>query len=154
MVEVEEAFVTDLKVLLKRIEDFFKDLLVILVRNHINEIEYVLKENETNISEHMKMLEDVINKPFLVMTFAEAKALVEANLHKIKKSAFANANNLTKEEELFIVNYNDNTPVFVIDWPKNVKPFYMKQSEENSDLVRKLKSKELLVFYSLLTFLF
>ena len=37
---------------------------------------------------------------------------------------------IAKEHEKYITEYFDG-PVFITDWPKDIKSFYMKQSEDN-----------------------
>lgn len=141
MIEAEEAFVTNLEIVLQRIENCIKELTSSLVSKHSNEIEYMLKHNETDSAQHLKMLENVIMQPFTVMTFSEAKSLIQNNKDKIIKANPKDTFNFTKEEELFIVDKNNNTPVFVIDWPKNAKPFYMKECIDDPHLVSVQKCK-------------
>lgn len=42
---------------------------------------------------------------------------------------------LSKEHELFLVNHNNNVPIFVTDWPANIKPFYMKPHSNDASKV-------------------
>lgn len=136
MIEAEESFVSDIKCVLERIEGCLKDVISFLVSNNLNEIEYILKHNETDDKQHLELLSNVINKPFTVMTFSEAKSFLSKNKDKLVKSDNYSPHYLSKEEELFIVSSNNNIPVFVVEWPKFGKPFYMKECPGNPDLVK------------------
>ncbi|KAK6625833.1 hypothetical protein RUM43_006132 [Polyplax serrata] len=135
MIEAEESFVSDIKCVLERIEGCLKDVISFLVSNNLSEIEYILKHNETDDKQHLELLSNVINKPFTVMTFSEAKSFLSKNKDKLVKSENYSPHCLSKEEELFLVSSNNNIPVFVVEWPKFGKPFYMKECLGNPDLV-------------------
>ena len=42
---------------------------------------------------------------------------------------------LSKEHEKFLVKYFSNQPVFVVDYPKDLKPFYMKANCDGNTVI-------------------
>ena len=144
MIEAEEAFVKDINVILERMENCIKCNISSLLDKNLKEIEYLIKENETDVKDQMKMLENVLNKSFTIMTFIEAKEIVNKNRDKISHVS-GKSNNFTKEEELFLVKNNNNIPIFVIDWPKENMAFYMK---EKNDLVSTRKNFKINFLFS------
>lgn len=131
MIEAEEAFVNSIDDILRTMENLVKSLLSSAVSKCAGDIEYILNYNETDSDQHFKMLETIIEKPFIIITFSEALDILEKNL-KLEKAN----DGLTKEQELALVKYHDNVPVFVINWPKKIKPFYMKETDGDPNLVR------------------
>lgn len=83
-----------------------------------------------------------LNEKFLYLTYNEAIDILEKNIDKLTINV-KRGDSLSKEHELFIVNYCNNIPVFIINWPKEIKPFYMKECQDDST---KVKSLELLLF--------
>lgn len=74
-----------------------------------------------------------LDKPFPVITYAEAVDILQRNADKIKSDVNFD-DGFNKEHELFLVQHT-GTPVSVVDWPKKLKPFYMKQNEQNPNNV-------------------
>lgn len=54
---------------------------------------------------------------------------------KTFKSSPRNGHDLGAEHELFLVEHTGGRPTFLVDWPANIKPFYMRTKEEDSNLV-------------------
>lgn len=67
------------------------------------------------------------------MTFDEA-----SNLLKDKANSIVDPKKgLSREQELLLVErLNANRPIFVIDWPKEIKPFYMRECAYDETKVR------------------
>ena len=63
------------------------------------------------------------------MTYEKALDILERHSDKFS-SHVQRGKGLGKEHELFLVKYAD-CPVFVIDWPADIKSFYMKQSKQD-----------------------
>ena len=57
---------------------------------------------------------------FTIMPYAHAMKLLE------KTNPLAGLN---REDELKLVKMNNGVPIFVINWPKAIKPFYMRECE-------------------------
>jgi asparaginyl-tRNA synthetase len=78
----------------------------------------------------------LIQKPFEVMTYEQAIDILDRHsgnfVSQVKKGQ-----GLGKEHELYLVKHAGDCPVFVVDWPSDIKPFYMKQSpQDNSKVFR------------------
>jgi asparaginyl-tRNA synthetase len=52
-----------------------------------------------------------------------------------KKTEIKFGEDLNKEQEKLLVDHFDQTPVFVTNYPKSMKPFYMRQNDSNPTLV-------------------
>lgn len=73
-----------------------------------------------------EILDHMITHPFTVMTFEEASQLLKDKASSIVEPG----KGLSREQELIIVEkLNGNRPVFVIDWPSDIKPFYMRECD-------------------------
>lgn len=125
MLEVEQAFIDKLEDVMNIIEKLLKNI-----------TETVINKGEEDI---IRCREEVSNfnwlqKPFIVLTYKEAASILEKN--KKQFTAGFNVNrSFTKEHENFLVNYCGDTPTFIINWPKNLKPFYMKNCIDNNTQV-------------------
>lgn len=62
-----------------------------------------------------------IDKEFVTMTYLEAKSILA------KKDLDTAEEGINKEQELVLVEHC-GVPVFVVEWPKHMKSFYMKES--------------------------
>ena len=67
------------------------------------------------------------------MSYNEAIKLLLEN-QVLFKSRPQNGNDLGVEHELFIVKHTGR-PTFVVDWPANIKPFYMRTKDDDESLV-------------------
>ncbi|GBP02314.1 Probable asparagine--tRNA ligase, mitochondrial [Eumeta japonica] len=77
-----------------------------------------------------------LNKPWSILSYKEASDIIIQNKKQFKTCITPNEG-FSKEQELFLVNHC-KCPVFIVDWPANQKPFYMKQSREDASLVHAL----------------
>ncbi|KAL1114845.1 hypothetical protein AAG570_007669 [Ranatra chinensis] len=129
MVEAEMAFTYTLEEIMK----FCENLIRSVTETVLNVCgEDISKFKDTNVvnSESMKFT----SVPFTVITYQEAAKILDKNKRQLH-SEFHFNNSLSKEHELFLVKYNGNMPMFIIEWPKCVKPFYMKSLPENNEKV-------------------
>lgn len=79
-----------------------------------------------------------LNEKFTCITYDEAVNVLESNSSQLKQPVkYGDA--FSKEHELFLVQYNNNIPLFVINWPKENKPFYMKECRDDTSKVRELR---------------
>ena len=79
----------------------------------------------------IKRLTDVLNSSFVKVTHEEAiNILIEAH----KKSPFENepkqGEDLATEHEKYLTEVYFKSPVFVTDWPKDIKAFYMRLNDD------------------------
>ncbi|XP_043204728.1 probable asparagine--tRNA ligase, mitochondrial [Amphibalanus amphitrite] len=80
--------------------------------------------------EHLTFLKRLQSTPFARITHAEAVELLRRRGDL--SSAPRPDGDLSREHELALLEHTGNTPVFVTDWPAELKPFYMRPSGENT----------------------
>ena len=106
-----------------------------------NMVKYVVKYCFDKLPEEMKFfdefvekdlikkLENVLTKPFAVVTHEEA-----INILKKSKVQFENepkhGEDVAREHEKYLTDVHFKSPVFVTNWPKDIKAFYMKQNPD------------------------
>jgi asparaginyl-tRNA synthetase len=122
MIEAEIAFIESLEELMKVMEDMIKNVTNQVMEKCADDVEilHLADGNESSIL-------SVLEKPFEVMTYEQAVDILNRHsgnfVSQVKKGQ-----GLGKDHELYLVKYAGNCPVFVVDWPCDMKPFYMKQS--------------------------
>lgn len=120
MVEAEAVFIHNIQDLLKIMEKLIKQVSLKLLNDCENEIKTISSKNEDSLTY------DYLNKEFGVITYEQAiDVLRRSNEKFVHEPKYGD--NLAKEHELYLVQYNGGCPIFVIDWPKEIKPFYMKR---------------------------
>ncbi|XP_060530715.1 probable asparagine--tRNA ligase, mitochondrial [Cylas formicarius] len=121
MLEAEIAFLTKLEDLMGIIEDLIKSVTQILIDKCAGDIE-MCRGDKRDFT--------WLNKNFEVVTYKEAMNIFKNKMHK----EMPISGKIPKEYELELVEYFDNIPVFIIDWPKQMKPFYMKECEDGENV--------------------
>jgi asparaginyl-tRNA synthetase len=122
----------DLKELIEIIEKLIKFILNNIKINCEKEIKYL--EEYLSIST-LKNLSKLSEKKIPIITYNECLKLLGTK--KIENENFFNFNNIEwgmdfkSEHEKYICDYF-KSPVFVINYPKETKPFYMKMNNDNS----------------------
>ncbi|KAL1506320.1 hypothetical protein ABEB36_005708 [Hypothenemus hampei] len=117
MLELEQAFLNNLDDLLKVAEDLVKHVIKALLDRHLDDLQ---------VCTNGKIDHLLINKPFIRISYLEAQQILSTKLNK------SSLKGIGKEHELALTNYFEGVPVFVINWPENLKAFYMKQIPENN----------------------
>lgn len=129
MIEAESAFTSDLTDVMDVIEKLVKYVTISVTNKCMDDIACVTESATGNLS--------WLDKPFVTLTYDEALNIIDKNLDKLS-SAVNKDEGLTKEHEIFLVNYCGGVPTFVINWPKQMKPFYMKQCMDDVSKVAAL----------------
>ncbi len=124
MVEPEMAF-TDLKGNMDSAEEMVKYIIQYVIDRAPEEMAFFDRFVQKGL---LKKLNEVVNKPFKQVTHKAAieilqKAKVQFENTPVQGSDFA------KEHEKYLVQHFDG-PVFVIDWPKDIKAFYMRLNDD------------------------
>lgn len=122
MVEAEIAFTSNIEDLIVGIEKLLKESTDKVVSTCADDIE-ISRDEIVNY--------DWIAKEFPVLTYDEAKEILDKHF-KIK---IAHEADFTKEQELLLVKYCGDLPTFIINWPKRIKPFYMRTCTDNEERV-------------------
>lgn len=124
MIEPEIAF-CDLNGLMDIEEDMLKSIVSYVLKNASDEINFLNEFVDKNLKEKLEKL--VLSK-FTRITHHEAVDLLnEAN----KEWEFTPdyESDIAKEHEKYITEYY-NSPVFITNWPKDIKAWYMKTNED------------------------
>jgi len=125
MIEPEIAF-CDLNSLMDVEEDMLKFIVNYVLKNAREEIEFLNKFVDDKLIERLNKL---VNSKFTKIKFEEAIDLLKKSADIFENEPKHNED-IAKEHEKWLTNYFDG-PVFLTDWPKNIKSFYMKQNSDN-----------------------
>ena len=124
MIEPEIAF-ADINDLMDIEEDFLKYIVKFVLENCPDEIDFFDKFVEKGLKEK---LENVVNSTFIRIDHKEAIDLLKNSGEKWEFEP-SYEEDIAKEHEKYITEYF-NGPVFITNWPKDIKAFYMKQNED------------------------
>lgn len=124
MIEPEIAF-ADLVDDMQLAEDMVKFIIQYVLEKAPREMEFFNKFVQKGL---LEKLDKVVNGTFVRITHKEAvEALLKADVKFENKPDFGK--DLATEHEKYLVQYFDG-PVFVIDWPKDIKAFYMRLNDD------------------------
>lgn len=124
MIEPEIAF-CDLKGDMDIMEDMLKYVVSYVLKEGKNEIDFFDKFVEKGL---IQKLTKLVNSKFTRITHEEViKILKEANVSWEFEPEYGQ--DIAKEHEKYITEYFAG-PVFITDWPKDIKAFYMKQNDD------------------------
>lgn len=125
MVEPEIAF-ADLNVLLEVIEDMMKYIIGYVLENAKYEMEFF------NTFVHKGLLDrlnNILENGFARVTYTEAIEKLIASKHTFEEKVVWGMD-LGTEHERYLAEQIFKRPVFVTDYPKDIKAFYMKLNED------------------------
>jgi len=124
MIEPEVAF-CDLNGIMDIEEDMLKYIVKYVLDNCPNEMEFFDKFVEKGLIEKLTKL---VNSTFTRIKHEDVITILkEAKIDWEFKPEYGE--DIAKEHEKYITEYF-NGPVFITDWPKDIKAFYMKQNED------------------------
>ncbi|MCF7923922.1 MAG: asparagine--tRNA ligase [Candidatus Izimaplasma sp.] len=125
MIEPEVAFF-DLKDNMELAEEMIKFIIDDLFKNCQSELEFFNKFVEKGLIEKLK---NVQTKTFIRITYKKALEILKKHNEKFTIKA-AEGNDLATEHEKFLTKHFGG-PVFVTDWPKDLKAFYMRLNDDD-----------------------
>lgn len=124
MIEPEIAF-CDLNQNMNIMEEMLKYVVTYVLDNCSNEMNFFDKFVENGL---INKLNNLVNSRFTRVKHEEViKILKEANIKWEFEPEYGE--DIAKEHEKYITEYF-NGPVFITDWPKDIKAFYMKQNPD------------------------
>ncbi|GAA0121721.1 asparagine--tRNA ligase [Clostridium faecium] len=126
MVEPEIAF-ADLKDDMELAEDMIKYIINFVMENAPEEMEFF---NNFIDKELKARLENVVNSDFARITYTEAIELLKKADKEFQYKVEWGAD-LQTEHERYITEEIFKKPVFVTDYPKEIKSFYMRINDDN-----------------------
>jgi asparaginyl-tRNA synthetase len=125
MIEPEIAF-ADLNDDMDLAQDMVKFIIQYVIKKAPQEMEFFNKFVQKGL---LEKLNKVVNGDFVRKTHKEAvQVLLDSKEKFINKPSFSE--DLATEHEKYIVKHFDG-PVFITDWPKDIKAFYMRLNDDN-----------------------
>ena len=124
MIEPEIAFI-DLPELMDLEEDFIKYVVRFALENCQDDLEFLNKMIDNSLLER---LNHVVNEDFVRLPYTEGIKILEEAVKKGHQFEFPVSwgMDLASEHERFLVEQHFKKPVIMIDYPKEIKAFYMK----------------------------
>ena len=126
MIEPEVAF-AGLEDNMKLAEGLVKHVVDHLLNKSAEEMKFFQERIDNQLMDRMAK---TLKQPFKVITYGEAVEILKDAIHKKgEKFEFPVewGQDLSKEHEKYLVEKAfDGRPVFVVNYPKSLKPFYMK----------------------------
>lgn len=128
MIEPEVAFM-DLTELMDLEEDFIKHCVRWALEHCADDLEFLNKMIDNTL---LDRLHSVIDTEFVRLPYTEGIRLLEEAIAKGKKFEFPVywGCDLASEHERYLVEEHFKKPVIMIDYPKEIKSFYMKTNED------------------------
>ncbi len=130
MIEPEIAF-ADLEDDMVLIEEFIKYIISYVLDNCPDEMNFFNTMIEKGVLEKMK---HIVNSKFKVMTYTEGVELLKKAVEEGHKFEYNNIEwgmDLQSEHERYLTEVIAKGPMFLIDYPKEIKSFYMKLNPDN-----------------------
>ncbi len=127
MVEPEMAF-CDLADDMDYAEDFIKFLVEFAMKDCAEDLDLFAKFVDKNL---MNTLETIVSKQFIRLPYSEAVAILNRSGEKFNYDVFFGAD-LQTEHERFLAENHFHQPVIIYDYPKTIKPFYMRTNDDET----------------------
>ncbi|OZJ04836.1 hypothetical protein BZG36_02327 [Bifiguratus adelaidae] len=133
MLEAEVAFIDKLDQLTQLAEATLRQSISSILESSSEDLHFIQKYLDTNV---IDQLHSTVAKPFEKITYTEAIDILTA-AQTNRKATFDFpvqwGSSLQSEHEKYLATTYFNHPVFVTDYPKAIKPFYMQVNESNPD---------------------
>ena len=129
MIEPEVAFI-DLNDLMDLEEDFIKYCVNWALENCKDDLEFLNKMIDKTLLER---LQSVVKTDFVRLPYTEGIRILEEAVKNGKKFEFPVSwgMDLASEHERYLVDEHFQKPVIMIDYPKDIKAFYMKINDDD-----------------------
>ncbi|KAM6158053.1 asparaginyl-tRNA synthetase isoform 3-T3 [Rhynchocyon petersi] len=127
MVEAEMSFIESLQDVMQVMEGLFKATTVKLLSNCPEDVELCHKFVAPGQKDR---LEHMLKNNFLIMSYTEAVEILKQASQNFTFTPEWGAD-LHTEHEKYLVKHCGNVPVFVINYPLVLKPFYMRDNEDS-----------------------
>jgi asparaginyl-tRNA synthetase len=125
MIEPEMAFY-DLKDNMDLAEDFVKYLIRYALENCKEDLDFLNNMIDKALLERLKF---VVENEFVRITYSEAISILTSSGKKWEYQV-GWGRDLQAEHERYLVEEHFKKPVIIIDYPKEIKAFYMKQNDD------------------------
>ncbi len=125
MIEPEMAF-CDLKRLMDVEEDFLKNILAYILEHCDDELMFLEKYTKLPLRQRMRM---VIDSKIARVRHEEAIRILRESGEDFEFEP-KYGEDTAKEHEKYLTEKHFKAPVFIYDWPKDIKAFYMYQNDD------------------------
>ncbi|MFA6701929.1 MAG: asparagine--tRNA ligase [Dysgonamonadaceae bacterium] len=125
MIEPEVAF-ADNNDNMDLAEDFVKYLIQYALDNCKEDIEFLSKMYDEELISRLKF---VVDNEFVRLSYTEGVKILEESKEKFEFPVYWGVD-LQSEHERYLVEKHFKRPVILVDYPKEIKSFYMKQNED------------------------
>ncbi len=126
MIEPEICF-CDLNGLMDIEEDMLKYIVSYVIENARCELEFLDNFVEKGLIDKLNTL---INSKFAKVTHKEAIDILKSSNEKFEFTPEYGCD-IAREHEKYLTEKHFKKPVFITDWPKDIKAFYMKMNDDN-----------------------
>ncbi|XP_036603405.1 probable asparagine--tRNA ligase, mitochondrial isoform X2 [Trichosurus vulpecula] len=126
MVEAEISFVESLQDIMQVMETLFKATTEAVLSNCPEDVELLHKFVAPGQKDK---LEQMLKNKFLMISYTEAVEILKKASQNFTFTPKWGVD-LQTEHEKYLVEYCGNIPVFVINYPFDLKPFYMRDNED------------------------
>ncbi|MFN0049238.1 MAG: asparagine--tRNA ligase [Cytophagales bacterium] len=127
MIEPEMAFY-ELEDDMNLAEDFIKYLIKYALENCADDLEFL---NQMYDKELLERLNLVANTDFVRLNYTEGVEILQKSGHKFEYKVEWGTD-LQSEHERYLVEKHFKKPVILVNYPKHIKAFYMKQNEDGT----------------------
>ncbi|WP_412032610.1 asparagine--tRNA ligase [Malacoplasma muris] len=131
MVEPEVAF-CDINQLMFLIETFVKYLIRFALKNCKEEIAFLNKSTDSGLAQRLL---DVVDAEFVKVEYKEAIRILKSKIsegHRFEDNDIYFGKDLASEHEKYLCEVIYNKPVFLYNFPQEIKAFYMKQNHDGT----------------------
>ncbi|XP_052672674.1 probable asparagine--tRNA ligase, mitochondrial [Crassostrea angulata] len=127
MIEAELSFTESLEDIMQVMEGLIKSLTREVMETSADDIRFVHRRNSAS-SDLLTAIDDMIEKEFIRLPYVEALSIV----NQICESPELKwGDDLQRAHEKALVKHCGNVPVFVTDYPEELKPFYARLNEDH-----------------------
>ena len=133
MVEPEINFI-NLKQLLTLIEQMFKNIVTKVLHNCVDEIKFLNKKYNNNTFDTLTSL---LSKKFVRVDYKKAILILQEaikNGYNFDDKNIFYGKDLASEHERYLCEKYFQSPVFLINFPKEIKAFYMKINSDGKSV--------------------
>ncbi|XP_061185236.1 probable asparagine--tRNA ligase, mitochondrial isoform X1 [Saccostrea echinata] len=127
MIEAELSFTDSLEDIMQLMEGLIKFITNDTLKTSSKDIEFVHKRNSVS-KDRVKAIEAMTEKDFIRMPYEEA---LEISNRISDTSKLKWGDDLQRAHEKALVKHCGNVPVFVTDYPEELKPFYARRNPDN-----------------------
>ncbi len=127
MIEPEMAF-CDLEDDMSHAEEFIKNLIVHAMDHCARDLDLFANFVDKNL---MKTLENIVSAEFVRLPYTDAVDIVKQSGHKFEFD-IEFGKDLQTEHERYLAEEHFKKPVVIYNYPKTIKPFYMRVNDDGS----------------------